>query len=974
MHFFSCPSLSSLLPPLKAAEGAVVPLGEGGGPFTKLLVAGMAPLLMPEHHPASSLRAEEEGGERPPTVAGDDPEAAMMAMDAEGAELVRPPADPGRSRFWGLGRDLADTRACIPIRADGAVTQTQPDTNLVEDEAARSLGERSFRETAVGVPGAGVEQRALSGEASQAAPGAYNSAAAELEGPHGATVTGPSLRAGIEISVRPVTDSGDFWARPALRPIPAALPLEAGSAALLEVSRRAAARATDVGAEVNGRESGRPLGPEVPYALYAQGSDAHPRSLWTLPHPSYASLGAAGSPARRSPEGAALPQALHAMTVSRSAAQPPAAPPQPSFASGLLTAARPASTEIPPKAEIRLAPQPFRDGDSAAQLLPLAHTDAIQREESHAQFIGGRHSGGTLAHLRPITGDQAASTEGSAPRRGAERLVRGSAAATMPVKDLAAPGEMTGKGPPSAPSVWPDHADFDPCPPLGAARARESGSMPPRGDLAAAVARALVPAASSVAAADLSGEGGDAEASPVRATAFSQLPSMPRQPKWADQGLAPLALPERVTTTAGPPGATGKAPRLAESAFSEFSEPPWVPPSKDQIALALGAARLAAGFMAARFAADSDGAADLERFAKPTAPASQIWAETPLQAPRASESSVAQGGPDVLPIRDDKTAEQRPEVAFAPLRASGLLQTFVQPFPAAASIASQGGVDLPPQEVRLEPPPTQVALPRDALPAPRALVPLPSEPAARADAPLLVSRMGGPPALAEGEPAISFSSREVGERPASLPPDRGELAIMTRAEAAPTAPMGGSPSMVPMPSTAPLGEGRSVAGMPSELQPPPSQGEASPSLAALQAEGTVRPTAPLDGGRATPPPLQQIAVALREGDGRAVEIRLQPEELGTVRITLRQDGEVLRVHLQAERSETLDLMRRSTAELALELQLSGHAQTRFSFDPSGRNDRAERDAMEPELERRLDPLPPTFVPRRGEGGRLDLRL
>lgn len=66
-------------------------------------------------------------------------------------------------------------------------------------------------------------------------------------------------------------------------------------------------------------------------------------------------------------------------------------------------------------------------------------------------------------------------------------------------------------------------------------------------------------------------------------------------------------------------------------------------------------------------------------------------------------------------------------------------------------------------------------------------------------------------------------------------------------------------------------------------------------------------------------------------DGDGIEIRLDPEELGRVKIALHQEGDALRVTVQAERPETLDLLRRHGDRLAQELRGAGYEGASMSF-------------------------------------------
>ncbi|GGD22954.1 flagellar hook-length control protein FliK [Sinisalibacter lacisalsi] len=83
----------------------------------------------------------------------------------------------------------------------------------------------------------------------------------------------------------------------------------------------------------------------------------------------------------------------------------------------------------------------------------------------------------------------------------------------------------------------------------------------------------------------------------------------------------------------------------------------------------------------------------------------------------------------------------------------------------------------------------------------------------------------------------------------------------------------------------------------------------------------------------------QIAEVVRVTGQRAVELRLQPEELGRVSLSMSQEGAQLQVTLVAERSETLDLMRRHIDILGEELRRLGHGSVQFTFEDGARQDR-----------------------------------
>jgi len=86
----------------------------------------------------------------------------------------------------------------------------------------------------------------------------------------------------------------------------------------------------------------------------------------------------------------------------------------------------------------------------------------------------------------------------------------------------------------------------------------------------------------------------------------------------------------------------------------------------------------------------------------------------------------------------------------------------------------------------------------------------------------------------------------------------------------------------------------------------------------------------------------QIAETIRATGERAMELRLQPEELGRVSMTMTQDGAGLSVALAADRADTMDLIRRHIDLLAEELRRLGYASVSFSFEHGG-DPRPQRD-------------------------------
>ena len=92
-----------------------------------------------------------------------------------------------------------------------------------------------------------------------------------------------------------------------------------------------------------------------------------------------------------------------------------------------------------------------------------------------------------------------------------------------------------------------------------------------------------------------------------------------------------------------------------------------------------------------------------------------------------------------------------------------------------------------------------------------------------------------------------------------------------------------------------------------------------------------------------PVSLTEVAARIKDhsapGKPTSVELALAPEELGKIRLFLTPHGDKLRVVIQAERPETMDLLRRNTEGFTAELRQSGFANTTFSFSSWGESHR-----------------------------------
>ena len=124
---------------------------------------------------------------------------------------------------------------------------------------------------------------------------------------------------------------------------------------------------------------------------------------------------------------------------------------------------------------------------------------------------------------------------------------------------------------------------------------------------------------------------------------------------------------------------------------------------------------------------------------------------------------------------------------------------------------------------------------------------------------------------------------------------------------------------------------------------------------------------------------RQLAEAVGERREGAVEVALAPEELGKVRLRLHVHDGVMSVSIQAERAETLDLMRRHADILARDFRELGFRDVAFSFaEHSG-----QRTTPPPDPEDggevnapMIEPPRPISIPLRpsAAGRGLDLRM
>lgn len=124
-----------------------------------------------------------------------------------------------------------------------------------------------------------------------------------------------------------------------------------------------------------------------------------------------------------------------------------------------------------------------------------------------------------------------------------------------------------------------------------------------------------------------------------------------------------------------------------------------------------------------------------------------------------------------------------------------------------------------------------------------------------------------------------------------------------------------------------------------------------------------------------PTPQQAEADPTDAGDD-SVKVVVRPDELGRVSMTMQQDGASLRVVVQADRPDTLELLRRNSDHLGQELRDAGFAGASLSF--GGREGQAsQRPQPAADAMGRLDSSPaisPITSPAAAVASGLDLRI
>ena len=125
--------------------------------------------------------------------------------------------------------------------------------------------------------------------------------------------------------------------------------------------------------------------------------------------------------------------------------------------------------------------------------------------------------------------------------------------------------------------------------------------------------------------------------------------------------------------------------------------------------------------------------------------------------------------------------------------------------------------------------------------------------------------------------------------------------------------------------------------------------------------------------------LPQVSEAIRTTSSGSVEIKLNPEELGRVKLVMTLQDAGMVVAFSAERSETMELIRRHVDLLAQELRQSGHQSVDFQFEGEGRRQEGQESLPkfddEPHAAMGIAELSKSQPSTKAElDGRLDIRI
>lgn len=295
--------------------------------------------------------------------------------------------------------------------------------------------------------------------------------------------------------------------------------------------------------------------------------------------------------------------------------------------------------------------------------------------------------------------------------------------------------------------------------------------------------------------------------------------------------------------------------------------------------------------------------------ALPPAPSGRMSAPgaappTPPQVPIQFAAMPVDSPSPVAPVTGSAEAAPRPVpdvgIAATPPPAAPAQTALSRPppgtvpqaeaLPARDAATSAVKAEPPAEGARVQPRSGTASDPATALAAPA----LQRQPAAEGVAPAIHPPSGypaAPDAAVPNAPQQQMSAAHGTNPPERAAPDTSDLPELH-------VPPGGMRSAAPAQATAPLSAEATLA-----------------RHGAQQIAGAVAQAPPQEGG--TP---------------ERIELRLDPPELGRVRMTLSLGEHGISLHLAADRPETLELMRRHIGLLGAELARLGYGSADFSFD------------------------------------------
>ena len=228
-------------------------------------------------------------------------------------------------------------------------------------------------------------------------------------------------------------------------------------------------------------------------------------------------------------------------------------------------------------------------------------------------------------------------------------------------------------------------------------------------------------------------------------------------------------------------------------------------------------------------------------------------------------------------------------------------------------------------------------------------------------------------ARASGADSVPVTADQAGEDPAAQPPKGAAPAASAADTAAAPAPASGGKSGSRV-MTDSAGAADALAATPDAFAD--LAAGADPAAGTRLAE---RPHPVAHGATALPPGFgHRLAEAVAHFPDRGVELTLSPEELGRVRMMLSTHDGALTLSIQADRPETIDLMRRHIDQLAEDFRDLGFTDVSFSFgrdETASGGQRAERETNDPAAVSEADrPVRNASAPAGAPPGGLDLRL